>query len=179
MKIEYLNEIWKDIKGYEGIYQVSNFGRIRNIVTGKPIKLIRLKNGYFQVNLCVNGKPKPFYVHRLVAIAFIPNPNNYKYVNHKDENPANNCASNLEWCTHKYNCNYGTRNKRLSENHSGIFNTNKSKPILQYDLEGKFIKEWPSAKEVERQLGFASTNIAKCLKGKYKQAYGYIWKYKD
>ena len=115
---------WKDIPGYEGLYQVSNLGEIKSLNyrnTGKEkiIKPRKNKGGYLRVVLCKNGKQKDFLVHRLVAIAFIPNHNNYNQVNHKDENPSNNNVNNLEWCTSKYNSNYGNRNKKLSESHKG------------------------------------------------------------
>ena len=115
---------WKDIPGYEGLYQVSNLGEIKSLNyrnTGKEkiIKPRKNKGGYLRVVLCKNGKQKDFLVHRLVAVAFIPNHNNYNQVNHKDENPSNNNVNNLEWCTSKYNSNYGNRNKKLSESHKG------------------------------------------------------------
>ena len=110
---------WKDIPGYEGLYQVSNLGEIKSLNyrnTGKEkiLKLIKDKKGYFHVNLYKNGKLKNLQVHRLVAMAFIPNHNNYNQVNHKDENTSNNAVENLEWCTAKYNSNYGNRNKKIN-----------------------------------------------------------------
>lgn len=117
-------QIWKDIEGYEGKYQVSNTGRVRSLNynrTGK-IKVRKQgkdKLGYKSVFLCKDGKNKGYLVHRLVAQAFIPNPNNYPVVNHKDENPSNNTVWNLEWCTQEYNCNYGNCRKKMSEAHKG------------------------------------------------------------
>lgn len=122
-----MKEIWKDIEGYEGLYQISNLGRVKslekyvNTAIKNNTKVKRKeqilkqynKNGYLQVTLTHNNKRKYFGVHRLVANAFIPNLNNYPQVNHKDENTLNNCVDNLEWCTAKYNCNYGTRNSRI------------------------------------------------------------------
>ena len=113
-------EEWRDIKGYEGRYQVSNLGRVRSLRDnhGNYREKIRAtilnKEGYNYISLYKEGKIKMCLVHRLVAEAFIDNPNNYKEVNHKDENKQNNSVSNLEWCTAEYNCNYGTRNKRHS-----------------------------------------------------------------
>lgn len=190
MKIEYLNEIWRDIKGYEGLYQVSNFGRVRSLDrivngnwknpnikrNGKILKINILPSGYCRVLLSKDGKTKLHYVHRLVATAFIPNPNNYPCVNHKDENKQNNCVENLEWCTQKYNNNYRNRQKKIAKKNT---NGKMSKPVLQYDLQGNFIKEWPSIMEIERQLGFDQGYISNCCNGKYKTAYGYIWKFKD
>ena len=108
-------EIWKDILGYEGLYQVSNYGRVRSLKYGKE-KILKQQintDGYLHIDLYKNKKRKNYNVHRLVTIAFLENPNNYPQVNHKDENKQNNHIDNLEWCDYKYNCNYGTRkNKR-------------------------------------------------------------------
>lgn len=114
---------WKDIQGYEGKYQISNLGEVRSLNykrTGNKKILIPATTykGYKSITLNKNGK-KTFFIHRLVAIHFIPNPNNYPIINHKDENPSNNLYINLEWCTAKYNNNYGTRNQRLSETQKG------------------------------------------------------------
>lgn len=107
-----MKEIWKDIKGYEGLYQVSNLGRIKS-VRKKIIKSPSLAGrGYYRLTLCNNGKNKSFYIHRLVAQAFISNPNNLSQVNHKDENKLNNCVDNLEWTDCKSNINYGLHNVR-------------------------------------------------------------------
>lgn len=113
-------QIWKDIEGYEGLYQVSNTGKVRSLNykgTGKKKiwKYAITVNTYKQIALCKNGEIKYYYIHRLVAQAFIPNPNNYPVVNHKDENKSNNVVWNLEWCTQEYNCNYGTCQRRKSE----------------------------------------------------------------
>ena len=110
-------EIWKDITNYEGIYQISSCGRVRSLYY-KKFKILKLrqdKYGYYQIDLHKNNNVRTFKVHRLVAEAFIHNPNNYPQVNHKDENKTNNKIDNLEWCTNYYNRNYGTRNKRASE----------------------------------------------------------------
>lgn len=176
-------EIWKDIKDYEGLYQVSNFGNIRSLNylrTGK-IKLKKLhynNNGYFVVGLWKNNKGKTFFVHRLVAEAFIPNPDNLPQVNHKDECKTNNCVENLEWCSCQYNLNYGTRNKRSSDSQRN--DINKSKPVLQLSLTGELIREWPSTHEIERKLGYKRGPISDCCRGNTKQktSHGFIWKYK-
>lgn len=122
-----MQEIWKDIKHYEGLYQVSNLGNVKTLDKyvnsgiknnnkvkrkGKLLKQYN-KRGYLQVTLTHNNKRKYVGVHRLVAQAFIPNPNNLPQVNHKDEDPLNNHVENLEWCTAKYNCNYGNRNSKI------------------------------------------------------------------
>ena len=166
------NEVWKDIKGYEGHYQVSNNGRVKSLKQGKEkiLKPVRDTKGYLAVQLCKNGEIKRCFVHRLVAQTFIQNPNNLPHINHKDEVKTNNSVQNLEWCSAKYNNNYGTHNQRVAEK--------RSKPVLQYTLDGKFVKEWKSQSDVERNLGYSQRNISACCRGKYKSLYGYVWKYK-
>lgn len=123
-----MEEIWRDVQGYEGFYQVSNRGAVRSVdrtvridkkLKGKILSQSVEKDGYFIVNLSKNGKTKHFRVHRLVAMAFIKNVNHYKEINHKDENKQNNCVENLEWCDTKYNINYGERNNLVSRALSG------------------------------------------------------------
>lgn len=171
-----MEEIWKDIEGYEGFYQVSNMGRVRGLRRNIILKIKIARNGYERVHLYKNKGYKHFLIHRLVANAFIPNPNNLPQVNHKDENKTNNCVDNLEWCTQEYNYNYGTINIRKSQKQ--LNDKNKSKVVLQYSLDGTFIKEWKSTMDVERNLGFDNANISKCYRNIKKTAYGYIWKYK-
>ena len=118
-----MEEIWKDIEGYEGKYQVSDKRRVKSLGNNKKrvekILKPRISNkGYYSVVLYKNGNRCIHSIHRLVAQTFIKNPENYPIVNHKDENPINNCAENLEWCTQKYNCNYGTRNEKISLSNS-------------------------------------------------------------
>ena len=124
-----MKEIWKSIKNYEGLYEVSNLGRVKSLnynKTGKEqiLKPAKVKNGYLLVGLCNNKKVKTYHVHRLVAQTFIPNPNDLPQVNHKDEDKENNCIDNLEWCSAEYNMNYGTRNKRIGK-------ANKNKTISE------------------------------------------------
>ena len=169
-----MNEIWKDIDGYEGLYQVSNLGRVKSLNylhTGKErnLKPGTDGSGYRFVGLYKNGKTRLFYIHRLVAKAFIPNPDGKLEVNHKDENKTNNCVDNLEWMTRQENNNYGTRNERVSKS--------LSKSVFQYSLDGEFIRKWPSTIQIERDLGFSIGNISQCCNGKLKSAYGYIWKF--
>ena len=175
-------EVWKDIKGYEGLYQVSNLGRVKSLAhvtirkngSKLPVKERILKpsttpDGYLRVELFRSGKRKIMNIHRLVYEVFHKNPENKPCVNHIDENKTNNMASNLEWCTAKENCNHGTRNKRIAKS--------KNKSVAQYTPNGKLIKIWQSILEVEKHLGFSHGNISKVTRGKQKTAYGYVWKY--
>ena len=171
-----MEEIWKDVEGYEGLYQVSNMGRVRSLRRNIILRQRITRKGYKMVKLSTNNIRKGYYIHRLVATAFIPNPDNLPQVNHKDENKLNNCVGNLEWCDCKYNQNYGTGTRRRQ-----LANTNGkcSKPVLQYSLDGTFIKEWKSTMDVERNLGFDNSHISACCRNIRKTAYGYIWKYKN
>lgn len=165
-----MEEIWKDKKDYEGHYQVSNCGRVKSIKFGKEIILKQhIRGGYYSVVLSKNGILKIFKVHRLVAQAFIPNPNNLTEVNHKDENKLNNNVDNMEWCDRTYNNTYGTRIEKCSKK--------LSKPVLQYTLEGEFVKEWESTAECGRN-GFKQGAVAACCRGERKTHHKFIWKYK-
>lgn len=158
----------KDVKGYEGLYAVTPEGEVWSYRRKKFLGYHYDKRGYHRVSLYKDGKIKHYCVHRLVADAYIPNPENLPQINHKDENKENNCLKNLEWCNSKYNANYGTRNEKIS-------NSLKI-PILQYTLDGEFVKEWPSATDVGKEV---SGHISSCAKGSRKTAYGFIWKYKE
>ena len=164
-----MDEIWRDIKGYEGLYQISNKGRVKSLYNGSEriLKLYDNGDGYLNAILYKNTVAQHKLVHRLVAEVFITNPDNKLQVNHKDENKLNNCVENLEWITHIDNCNYGTRNERIS------------RKILQYSKSGEFIREWQSAAEVERELNINHSNIASCCKCKRKSAGGFVWRYKE
>ena len=191
MKKEYLNEIWKPIKGYEGLYEVSNFGRIKSlkrlvkshnkwgecyiIINEKILKTSDNKLGYLFVKLYKNNKTKTYYIHRLVAEHFIHNPNNLPEVNHKDECKSNNIYTNLEWCDRKYNVNQGNRLKKISKK---LKNKKEwSKPVIQYTLDGQFVKEWESINEADRN-GYNHGHIAACCRGERKTHKGFIWEYK-
>lgn len=180
-----MDEIWKDITEFEGYYQVSNLGRVKSvdrvveqinrwgqkmkrIHKGQILIPIKDKTGYLHVILWSNGKPKTKRIHRLVAEAFIENPDNLEQVNHKDEVKTNNCISNLEWCDRKYNSNYGTRNERMVEK--------LSKQVFQYTLSGELVGLWPSINEAGRN-GFNQSAVCNCCLGKRKTYKGYIWSY--
>lgn len=162
-------EEWKDIEGYEGLYQVSNYGRVRNSKRGIYRAFSDNGYGYYMVILCKNGKKKPFYVHRLVAEAFIPNPNNYEQINHKNENKHQNNVENLEWCSPKYNMNYGTARERTSEKQRKI--------VYQYTLDGKLVKIWNGVNQC-KYFGFEPSSISQCCNGIRKKHKGHIWSYK-
>lgn len=172
-------EIWKDIPEYEGLYQVSNFGRVKSFKRkgNNKERILTASNNntkkYWKVQLSKKDKIKHFSVHKLVALAFIPNPENLPCVNHKDENKDNNHVSNLEWCTYQYNTNYGTRNERARNK---MINGKLAKPILQFSLKGEFIKEWESISEIQRQLNI---NVSYTLLNKTIHTYNYFWFYKD
>lgn len=164
-----MDEIWKDIEGYKGLYQISNKGRVKSLYNGSE-RILRPwinNDGYLNVKLYKNTAAQHRLVHRLVAKVFISNPDNKLQINHKDENKLNNCVENLEWITCIDNCNYGTRNERIS------------RKILQYSKSGEFIREWQSAAEVERELNINHSNIASCCKGKRKSSGGFVWRYKE
>ena len=154
----------KDISGYEGLYAVTSCGKVYSYRNKRFLTPWVNSKGYLMVNLCKDGKVKKYLIHRLVAEAYLPNPENLPQINHKDENKTNNCLQNLEWCDAKYNTNYGTRNEKIK------------KPILQLSLDGELIREWNSATDVGKEV---RKGISKCLRGKSKSSYGYIWKYKE
>ena len=169
-------EIWKDIEGFEGMYQISNRGNVKSLnynKTGKEriLKPNKVSHGYLQVQLHQDGKAKNYYVHRLVAAAFCDNPHGFKEVNHIDEDKTNNCADNLEFCSKSYNNNYGTRNKRIAEK--------RSKPVIAIDKRTGLILEFLSALEAEKETGINNGNIIKCCKGKLNSCGGFYWMYKN
>lgn len=174
-------EIWKDIPGYEGIYQVSSFGRVKSLARktcnqyGKEDHIlspgwIGPNKHYLFVHLCKKGNRKKYLVHQLVASVFIPNPLNLPHVNHKDENPQNNCVDNLEWCSPKYNINYGKRNEKVRKA--------LSRKVYQYDkTTGVLIAVYKSALDAEKATGVWSQNIGKCCSGNLQSTGGFIWRH--
>ena len=175
--LNYEKEEWKDIKGFEGLYQVSNLGRIKSFyrLEEKILKPLITK-GYYQVCLFKQAIKKKYLVHRLVWSAFNGSIPEGLQVNHINEIKSDNRLENLNLMTSKENCNWGTGIERRVKN---LINGKKSKPVLQFDLNDNFIKEYPSIRQVYRETGFAFQNIYTCCKGKLKQAYGYKWRYKE
>jgi hypothetical protein len=188
-----MDEIWKDIEGYEGLYQVSNLGRVkslkRQVVDTVGFRIVpesylrgRLRYGYRIVSLCKHGEINRCMVHRLVAKAFIPNPENKPTVNHIDGVRNNNIVTNLEWATyrdqqlHKYRVLHSKKGRaylgKLGKEH------NKSKTVYQI-LNNKIIAEFGSTREAERETQIDSSSIARCCNGKQKTAGGFNWKYKE
>ena len=184
-----MREEYRDIKGWEGYYQVSNLGNVKSIErkawNGRGYRVIKERimktydngYGYLFVYLTKDGEQEKCYIHRLVAEAFLENPDNLPDVNHKDENKENNCVENLEYCTKAYNNNYGTRNKRIAEamtNHPKL-----SKAIIGISKISGLITEFSSAHEASRQLGIDQSHITDCLKGRQKSAGGFYWMYAE
>lgn len=187
-----MSEVWKDIEGYEGKYQVSNLGRVRSLPRTHDI--IREKNGSFiyhrkekmlapridrygyqHVNLYDNEQHmKRHPVHRLVAKAFIPNPEHLPTVNHKDENKQNNRADNLEWMSISENNNYGTRGQRI-----GMANARKRKAVVQLNMDGREVNRFVSLNEASRVTGISLGSIGKCANGENHSAGGYRWRYAE
>lgn len=185
-----MEEIWKDIKGFEGKYQVSNFGNVRSLnYRGhgyeKNLTPKTNNNGYIWYLLSKERKTYPMLSHRLVAEVFIENPNSLPEVNHKDENPKNNHVDNLEWCTRKYNAVYSM--ERHPKRYENCKRTNKEfKPriskhyyrkINQLELSGEFVKQWDNQRQIYNETGFFPDSIRKCCEGKRKTAHGYKWEY--
>lgn len=173
-------EEWRDIEGYEG-YQVSSEGRVRSLNRtvirngieihrkGKILKPIKDRYGYLQYRLYKNKKMKNVLAHRLVANAFLPNPDNLPQVNHKDETPYHNNVENLEWCTQGYNNKYGTRIERIME-------TKGNKKVYQYTLDGELVMIWKSTMECFKN-GYDFRHISHCCLGERKTHKGFIWRY--
>ena len=164
-------EVWKEIQGYEGKYQVSNLGNMKSLNfhgTGKEHLLNQnLCKGYLHVGLSKNGKSKTILVHRLVATAFIDNPNNLPVINHKDECKTNNCVDNLEWCDYRYNAIYGTCISRVLKTKKLRNCKNAERPVLQFTKDGKFVNEYHSTHEAKRCTGISQGNIvSSCRKRK-------------
>lgn len=170
-----MKEIWKDIKGFEDWYEISNKGRVKSIDKRIIMKTNLSKSGYERLCLTKNGKSVHKVIHRLVAEAFIPNPNNYAQVNHKNGIKTDNRVENLEWCSASYNVKHAYVNN-LKSNKKGIYNK-LSKPIKQFDKGNNLIGVYGSIREAERKTGIKNQSIIQNLKGRYKEAGGYFWEY--
>jgi len=167
------SEVWKDVVGYEGLYQISTFGRVKslkrfdtrgNLLKSRILKNVSRGNGYLSVDLCKNATAKLFDLHRLVAQAYIPNPDSKPQVNHIDEDKTNNNVDNLEWVTIKENANHGTRNRRIGKN---------IKVIYQDDT----YEFWESAHLFAKNFGISNSGITECLSGRNKTCYGMRFEY--
>ena len=168
-----MREIWKDVQNYEGLYQVSNLGRVKSLPRNGTVLNERIlkpsadRYGYKQVILSKNNNHKPFKVHRLVANSFLLNKNNFPCINHKDENKENNKVDNLEWCSYSYNNAYNGRAKKVAKN--------KQKKVLCVELNIVF----ESLAEAEKKTKISAGNICSCCKGRYNMSGGYHWRYCD
>lgn len=168
-------EIWKDVKGYEGLYIVSDKGNVKGLKYNKNICIQTNWAGYKRVQLYKNNKGKKYSVHRLVAIAFIPNPHGKEQVNHIDENKGNNHVENLEWVTNLENHNHGTINARISKALTN--NPKKSKPVYALNDNDEIIFSFPSVYEASRQTGINPCSIRDCLHHRKIHAGGYKWQF--
>ena len=184
-----MTETWKPIRGYEDRYEVSTRGRVRNSITGHVLTPKLNNRGRYHVILCRNRGQQSFLIHRLVAETFIPTPSINLTINHIDEDPLNNNVENLEWCSHKENVEKFIANRKIYGNKSAcgkkVYKGNSHgqgkpenmTPVIQMTMDGEFIKEWPSAAETKRKLGYNTWSISQCCNGKRKMAYGYKWQY--
>lgn len=173
------NEVWKDIKGFEGIYQVSNYGRIKSIVKyNKLMKSALDKSGYLKICLTdFKHKKHTFKVHRLVAENFLENEIGKEQVNHIDGNKKNNKVENLEWCTQSENMQHAFKNNLIFRGKGK--ESHRAKAVNQYSLDGRFIRRWDCIAEARKELKFKSDNITSCCKGNRKTSNGYKWKYEQ
>lgn len=166
------SEVWRDVVGFEGLYKISNKGNVYSVERkdsigrkrgGFTLKARTKKRGYLDVNLCKNGVLKRKLIHRLVAQAFIPNPNNFLEINHKDENKTNNRVENLEWCTRKYNNNHGKRTEKARRK--------LSKKVKAVNIESGEVLTFNSTQEA-RNEGYAGSNVSLACRGVYKDGTG-------
>lgn len=203
MKNINLEEVWKPVVGYEGLYEVSNLGRVRSLRYKKIKKLSLTKYGYYIVGFCINYKNNVHLVHRLVAEAFLPNPNNLPEVDYINTDRTDNRLENLRWVTRKENMNnpitierakdtfnkktyhekekclnnlkLGRLGHKLSEETKMKISKSHSKPIIQLKLNGEFVRVWESAYKAQKETGMCQASIQRCLVGKQQTTYNYKW----
>lgn len=172
-----IDEKWLPVKDFENVYCVSNYGRVKNILTNHILKCSLDSHGYYALNLYDKNNNKRNFItlHRLLAETFIPNPENKPQVNHKDGNKSNSYLDNLEWSTASENTQHAYDNNLIHLKKGA--NSPNAIPIIQYSLNGEFIKYWGGATCVMNELGINKSNIIQCCKGNVRQAGGYKWKY--
>ena len=172
-----MKEIWEDIYGYKNLYKINNKGEIYSYISKKIVKSSKKSNGYLFIHLYNKGTNKCKYIHRLVAEAFIPNPNNYLEVNHKDGNKLNNCVDNLEWCTKKQNMQHASKNNLIPKRYGAdnIF----SKKVIQLDLKYQPIKIWDSTGEILRELNIPKQNVSDNCNNKNYRTRNWIFMWFD
>ena len=187
-----MEEEWKDIKGYEGYYKISNLGRVKSLyrvvrkkngctmtVYPRILRSVVNSNGYLDVSLLKDAHSKTFLVHILVATAFLPNPNNFPVFHHRDGNKTNCHVDNLQWCSYSYNTKHAYDYE--GHKHAMMGKTGKdnklSRVIGQYNIDGTFVSKFNSLADVERELGFREGHISRCAIGQKKTAYGFVWKF--
>lgn len=164
-----MDEVWKDITGYEGLYAVSSHGRVKSYYVNRILKPQIVRGGYYAVKLSKNRKKEHKYVHILVAEAFIPNENNLPVVNHKDETRTNNLSTNLEWCTVQYNNTYNDVHLRRPQP--------TQKKVFQYNKDGELCNTYPSTRAAGRHLNKSSSNISSCCNEQLYTYCGFVWSY--
>lgn len=174
-----MEEIWRDIPGYEGMYQVSSRGNVRSLNWGnrgytRNLYLKKHNRGYRHVELRKDGKVKSFTVHRLVATVFIPNPNNYSTVNHKDEDKTNNSVDNLEWCSMSQNMKH-TIGLHQDKYHVEGKPFSRNEKVVQMSKSGEVLRVWDNLISIKRETGWSQWSIDQCCRGIRKTAYGYSW----
>ena len=197
-----MKEEWRDIPGYEGLYKVSNTGKILSLDyahRGYAQELVPKVNnkGYLWVQLKHNNQRKDCLIHRLVAEAFIDNPNGFPLINHKDENKKNNNSWNLEWCTRKYNANYSldrhperrleiSKLSKMERSKRGPYRKRKTakptkytQPVVQKDMNGNVIREFENIAAITREIGYCNSSILGCCNHSRKTAYGYKWEFEN
>lgn len=178
--LEWLYEYWVPVKGYEGYYEVSNWGRVKSLNylhkgISRIIVPVNIGNGYYRVSLCKNGVVKNIFIHRIVAEAFVSNPDNLPIINHKSEKTNENFVWNLEWCTNKYNSNYGTIKERILNTRTVNNSYGSEMPVIATNANGDSFK-FKSLCEAARQLKLHQSLITDCLKGRRKTTGGFTFK---